>query len=77
MVFAGQRKVIFVHGCFWHRHGSCKLTRWPKSKLDFWRPKLEQNHERDKVNKRKLVWECQLNKVSVLTVRLSEFLERQ
>ncbi|MGP0073311.1 MAG: very short patch repair endonuclease [Bryobacteraceae bacterium] len=86
MVFAGQRKVIFVHGCFWHRHGGCKLTRWPKSKLDFWRPKLEQNHERDKVNKRKLVrlgwkvlvvWECQLNKVGALTARLSEFLERQ
>ena len=43
MVFTGRRKLIFVHGCFWHRHDvRCPLTRMPKTKLDFWRPKFEE-----------------------------------
>ena len=49
LVFAGRKKVIFVHGCFWHRHPgpSLPLARLPKSKLDFWIPKLEANRQRD------------------------------
>lgn len=45
LVFPGLRKVIFVHGCFWHRHPdpSCRLARLPKSKLDFWLPKITTN----------------------------------
>ena len=45
LVFPQRRKVIFVHGCFWHRHQdqSCPLARLPKSRLEFWRPKLEAN----------------------------------
>ncbi len=85
LVFPGRHKVIFVHGCFWHRHGSrCPLTRWPKSKLEFWKPKLEQNRRRDARNRRKLrnlgwnvlvVWECQLKNRTVLGRRLRSFLE--
>lgn len=84
MVFPSRRKIIFVHGCFWHRHGACKNARWPKSKLDFWRPKLEQNHRRDLLIKRKLanlgwrllvVWECQLRNTDELSNRIREFLE--
>jgi len=71
LVFAGRKKVIFVHGCFWHRHGDseCKLARLPKSRLDFWLPKLEANKERDNKNRRLLkadgwgilvIWECEL-----------------
>ena len=84
MVFAGRGKIIFVHGCFWHRHGTCKNTRWPKSKLDFWKPKLEANHRRDKAVRRSLrgmgwklmvVWECQLANAAKLAVRLRRFLE--
>jgi len=71
MVFARRRKVIFVHGCFWHRHPApnCPLARLPKSRLDFWRPKLEANRERDLRNEEELraqgwdalvIWECQL-----------------
>src|SRR5678815_580983 len=43
LVFAGRKKAIFVHGCFWHRHPDpdCKLARMPKSRLDFWTSKLE------------------------------------
>src|SRR5258705_10221520 len=49
LVFKSRRKAIFIHGCFWHRHPdpACKLARMPKSRLDFWRPKLEGNRERD------------------------------
>src|SRR5690554_1365672 len=52
LVFPGRRKVIFVHGCFWHRHDdpACKLARLPKTRLDFWGPKLRANAERDKTN---------------------------
>lgn len=85
MVFPSRRKVIFVHGCFWHRHGSrCVLTRLPKSKLEFWRPKLEQNHRRDRKNVGLLraagwdvlvVWECELQDATSLADRVTGFLE--
>lgn len=57
LVFGPRRKVIFVHGCFWHRHQSplCKLVRLPKSRQDFWLPKLEANQMRDERNKGKLI----------------------
>jgi DNA mismatch endonuclease (patch repair protein) len=85
LVFPSRGKIIFVHGCFWHRHGTgCEYTRWPKSKLDFWRPKLEENHRRDRIVRRKLrklgwrveiVWECQLKSREALAARLRAFLE--
>jgi DNA mismatch endonuclease, patch repair protein len=84
MVFAGRRKVIFIHGCFWHRHGpSCPLTRMPKSKLDFWEPKFEANMRRDAANQAKLrdmgwdyivVWECELSGLDALADRITRFL---
>jgi DNA mismatch endonuclease (patch repair protein) len=43
LVFPSRRKVIFVHGCFWHRHPKCTLARLPKSRLGFWLPKLTEN----------------------------------
>ncbi|MEQ8830604.1 MAG: DNA mismatch endonuclease Vsr [Alphaproteobacteria bacterium] len=85
LVFPSRMKVIFVHGCFWHQHldPGCKLARLPKSKLDFWGPKLETNRERDE---RKLVrlaelgwdvlviWECQTKNREELQARIGEFL---
>src|SRR5664279_1164504 len=52
LVFRKRRKVVFVHGCFWHRHDDpgCKLARLPKSRLEFWVPKLEGNRDRDRTN---------------------------
>jgi DNA mismatch endonuclease (patch repair protein) len=49
LVFPSRCKIIFIHGCFWHQHPSstCKLARMPKSRLGFWRPKLELNRKRD------------------------------
>lgn len=71
IVLPKQRLVIFVHGCFWHRHGArrCPLTRMPKSRVEFWRRKFESNVRRDAAQRRKLrragwsvltVWECEL-----------------
>ena len=70
LVLPGRRVAVFVHGCFWHRHPDpdCKLARLPKSRLDFWIPKLEGNRRRDERKKAELeglgwkvieVWECQ------------------
>jgi DNA mismatch endonuclease (patch repair protein) len=88
LVFASRRKVILVHGCFWHRHKKqdCKLARLPKSRLDFWVNKLEGNRLRDVRNKRLLrrtgwsvleVWECELQNLETLKRRLRYFLENE
>lgn len=83
LVFAGRKKVIFIHGCFWHRHESCKNARWPKSKLEFWKPKLEGNFQRDKRNLSELskmgwsslvIWECELPGTSKLIDKINTLL---
>ena len=85
MVFGPRRKVIFVHGCFWHQHPDpdCKLARMPKSREDFWGPKLMRNRERDEENRAALeaqgwqvleVWECQTKDLDALEARLVKFL---
>lgn len=77
IVFRRRRLAIFVHGCFWHRHPDpgCKLARLPKSRLDFWLPKLEGNLARDLENQGRLetlgwkvlvIWECQTGKMDEL-----------
>lgn len=86
LVFSRFRKVIFVHGCFWHRHPepTCKLARLPKSRLEFWGPKLESNAQRDLRNLVLLrdsgwdvmtVWECQTKNTFELETRLRDFLK--
>lgn len=77
LVFTGPRIAIFVHGCMWHQHPdpACKLARMPKSRLDFWRPKLEGNRNRDERQRKSLedagwtvfaVWECQTSDHAML-----------
>jgi DNA mismatch endonuclease (patch repair protein) len=86
LVFASRKKVIFVHGCFWHRHPDpkCPLARMPKSKLDFWKPKLEANRERDLRQQKALeamgwqflvVWECELRHEEQLRNKMQSYLE--
>jgi DNA mismatch endonuclease, patch repair protein len=86
IVFRGRRRAIFVHGCFWHRHPSstCPLARLPKSRLDFWLPKLEGNRARDLQNVERLealgwrvllVWECELRDREQLKIALQRFVE--
>ena len=69
LVFPARKAVIFMHGCFWHRHQDCRLARMPKSRVAYWREKLEANKRRDDENVRRLnelgwrvlvVWECQM-----------------
>ena len=69
LVLRKYRTVIFVNGCFWHGHENCKYFRLPKTNIDFWKNKIEQNKERDKKEQCQLaamgwhcitVWECQL-----------------
>ncbi len=66
------RTVIFINGCFWHRHEGCKLAYMPKSNIDFWEKKFSSNIERDKKQKSELlnqklrvltVWECTVRKM--------------
>ena len=66
IVLAKYRAAIFVHGCFWHGH-DCHLFKWPQSKKEFWRTKINRNRERDRevregfeaIDWRRLVvWEC-------------------
>ena len=85
IVFKHKKKAIFVHGCFWHRHGGCALARLPKSRLDFWIPKLEGNRERDARKLLQLkslgwdafvIWECELKDLNLLEKKLNGFLGR-
>ncbi len=84
LVFPARGKVIFIHDCFWHRHAGCALARLPKSRADFWLPKLTANAERDARNVRALrrlgwgvltIWECQLRDAAALTKRIRRFLD--
>jgi DNA mismatch endonuclease (patch repair protein) len=82
IVFPSRAKAIFVNGCFWHAHG-CRIGRLPKSKLEFWEPKLTGNRARDKRNKAELrssgwgvltVWQCQTRNPDRLSTKLMPFL---
>ena len=86
LVFRSRHAVIFMHGCFWHRHRGCKLARLPKSKLDFWKPKLEANRKRDARSQSQLkamgwrvlvVWECELMDIEITSSIVREFLEKK
>lgn len=70
IVLPKYKTVIFVNGCFWHMHG-CSRSRLPKSNLEYWKPKIDKNIERDRIVQSKLselgwnvlvVWECELKK---------------
>lgn len=86
LVFAKYRAVIFVHGCFWHRHG-CKYSTMPKTRREFWEEKFIANRTRDKINVSKLrksgwrvkvVWGCRLiggkQKIQAYISRVSKWL---
>lgn len=75
LVFPGRRAVLFVHGCFWHRHRGCKFATQPATNRAFWNRKFSENVERDKRKSRALrkagwrvlvIWQCQVNSQSIL-----------
>ena len=82
IVFAKKSKIIFVHGCFWHGH-ACPKGRLPKSRLEYWEPKIDRNRHRDRCTEDALrlrgwdvltVWQCELKDLHSLRCRLSAFL---
>jgi len=83
LVFSGRRKIIFVHGCFWHRHPRCRYSTTPKSHVDFWLAKFEKNVARDRRERRELkkmgwsvlvAWQCELKNLQRLSQRIKAFL---
>ncbi len=86
LVFPSRRAVIFVHGCFWHRHRGCPHARLPKSRVAFWEAKLEGNRRRDEENIERLralgwrvlvIWECELSDLDGTTEKIKGFLEHE
>jgi DNA mismatch endonuclease (patch repair protein) len=83
IAFPGRRKIIFVHGCFWHQHEGCKLGRLPASRSEFWREKFRRNRERDARNladaaaegwQAMVVWECETKDEMAVGKALERFL---
>ena len=83
LVFPRLSKVVLVHGCFWHQHPGCRLARQPKSRLDYWLPKLERNRERDLRSTAALraagwkvlvIWECEVPDEAAAARLLASFL---
>jgi DNA mismatch endonuclease (patch repair protein) len=83
IVLRQRKKAIFVHGCFWHQHSGCHLAKRPSARPEYWLAKLARNQERDRAALVALaalswdtlvVWECELQDVEALRVKLQEFL---
>lgn len=83
LVFIAQKKAIFLHGCFWHRHDCKAGNRVPKSRLSFWQSKFSANIRRDALVKKSLkaqgwksliVWECELKNPDSIKRRIRKFL---
>ena len=83
LVFPARRKVIFVHGCFWHQHDCPRGARLPKSNRGYWVPKLTRNKQRDVQHKAQLrelgwnvlvIWECETKDRETLATRIKDFL---
>jgi DNA mismatch endonuclease (patch repair protein) len=85
IVFPSRKKVIFIHGCFWHKH-DCKYFKWPRSNPDFWKEKIGSNIQRDSANYLKLksigwgyliIWECETKEKNhdLLWEKIASFLD--
>jgi len=84
LVFPSKRKVVFVHGCFWHQHHCPLGSKQPRANTHYWLPKLARNKERDVATRHALeelgwssliVWECETGDESSLAERLHNFLQ--
>lgn len=85
IVFPRYRSVIFVHGCFWHRHPSCKYASSPKTRVEYWEDKFRSNVARDARNETLLrdlgwrvmvIWECETKDREAVAERISSYLEQ-
>ncbi len=84
LVFPSRRKIIFVHGCFWHGHECARGARAPKTNADYWTSKIRRNIERDAAAINALeaddwrvlvIWECQLKNATRLVSAIGRFLK--
>lgn len=84
IVFPSRRKIIFVHGCFWHGHTGCRRASLPRTRVDYWSDRVRRNQVRDARVTSSLeslgwavyvVWECQTKRRIALMERLTEFLD--
>lgn len=80
IVLPKYKTVIFVNGCFWHKHDGCPQLVWPKSNREYWEPKILRNQERDKYVQMQLhelgwkvivIWECEIGNKKLASERLS------
>jgi len=83
IAFPGRRRVVFVHGCFWHQHPNCTDACIPNSRTEYWLPKLKRNVQRDEENRQRIkalgwkalvIWECEIKNASKLRTSLKRFL---
>jgi len=86
IVLPKYRALIFVHGCFWHRHPGCSFAYTPKTRVAFWTNKFRENVDRDRHNVARLraagwrvlvVWECETTDLTALAATLRSFLARR
>jgi DNA mismatch endonuclease (patch repair protein) len=86
LVFSGKRKVIFVHGCFWHGHKCKRGNRLPKKNREYWTKKINSNMRRDKCHTEELIkagwsvlaiWECETKDQDSLRHKIVEFLSER
>ena len=84
LVFPKFRKVIFVHGCFWHGHDCARGARMPKANAEYWSSKIARNRLRDTANiatlkghgwRTAVIWECELKRMEQIRKRLTAFLQ--
>lgn len=82
IILPKYKAVIFVHGCFWHRHDGCKYTYNPKTRMEFWKNKFAENVQRDMLVQKKLIedgwnvliiWGCELENLQMLEAKLEDF----
>lgn len=86
IVLPRHRKVIFVHGCFWHQHPGCRRAKLPQTRAEWWKSKLTRNSQRDSETQEQLrqqgwevlvIWQCQLRDPCRLEAELRKFLDPQ
>ena len=84
LAFPGKKKVIFVHGCYWHGHENCPKGKLAKSNVEFWRAKIDRNRDRDNCNSNEIqaegwriltVWQCELKNLDQLKSKVVDFLD--
>jgi DNA mismatch endonuclease (patch repair protein) len=86
LVLTRLGKIIEVRGCFWHQHKGCIDSHIPKSRIEYWRPKLMGNARRDRQNEKELcaqgwavltIWECEAKDVKLLQRKIKSFLRER